>query len=308
MASPPVDVEAEMKVIHERKPGLAANSYRTYRGSLKRLKMVSPSYEVAELTQYLSGLNNAPLARNLITPLLILHPERYRGTFDELHRAAEKIRTNQRPSNAQRKNLTSMREIKRMLRRMREDIKTHKMMDREFLSLKTPEKRLVIAFVSFTLLLDITMRNDAASIKVAKTTAAANKDDSSNYFVISTGTLVLRKFKTARSFRNRGLLPLRLQPTKPTARVLAKYLRAFPTDWLFSLNGKSPLTKAQHSNILTAHSFRYLGVRLGVNMLRHLVLSEFEKTNPSLNERKRQMKRMQQLSLETQMSYAWVDE
>ena len=71
------------------------------------------------------------------------------------------------------------------------------------------------------------------------------------------------------------------------------------------MNNGQKMTKSQHSTILTGHSYRYLGVRLGVNMLRHLILSEFERGNPTLKERKDKMKRMQQMSLETQMSYAW---
>ena len=138
---------------------------------------------------------------------------------------------------------------------------------------------------------------------MVKTTRKATEKDK-NYYVASTGTLVLNRFKTHRSFARRGLLPLKLDVKRTTKRVIAEYLRNVEGDYLFSMTG-AKLTKQAHNNILIAHSHRYLGVRVGTTMLRHIVLSEFDKKNPSLKERKAQMKRMQQLSLETQMSYVF---
>ena len=141
-----------------------------------------------------------------------------------------------------------------------------------------------------------------------RTTSATT--DSGNWYVHTTGTVVLRQFKTARSFQRRGMLPLYLGVHVRTLKVLNRFLqsREFDGRWLFCLSPNKQLTKTQHSTILTSHSYRYLGVRLGTTMLRHLVLSEFERRNPTLKERKSKMKRMQQLVIETQMSYAWRDD
>ena len=175
------------------------------------------------------------------------------------------------------------------------------------------QRRLVIAYVSYTMLLDVTMRNDLSTLQFARTTSDAT--EKGNWYVHSTGTIVLRQFKTARSFQRRGMLPLRLGLQRSTRSLLNRYVhsRQFhdnesTTPRLFSLTREKPLTKLAHAAILTAHSYRYLGVRLGTTMLRHLVLSEFEKRNPSLKERKDKMRRMQQLRIETQMSYAWRGE
>ena len=59
---------------------------------------------------------------------------------------------------------------------------------------------------------------------------------------------------------------------------------------------------------MLSQSYRYLGVRVGVTMLRHVVLSDFERGNPSLRERKEMMRKMQQINLETQMSYAFRED
>ena len=195
-----------------------------------------------------------------------------------------------------------------MLRRMREDIRTHKLLDRNYFTLNTVQRRLVLAYVSFTLLLDVTMRNDCNTLQLATTTSKTT--NKGNWYVHSTGTVVLREFKTARAFRNRGLLPLYIAVQPKTRKVISRFLhsRQLQGRYLFCLTPDQQLSKSQHSTILTSHSYRYLGVRLGTTMLRHLVLSEFERSNPSLKSRKEKMRRMQQLRIETQMSYAWVGE
>ena len=304
-----VDVSDELSALKERRPNLSERSYSTYHQSLRRLKKVSSTYDLDTLTTYLEALKNPPLARNLLTPLLVLHPERYRALFDRLQRAADEIRVNQLPSRSQQVNVTTMKEVHRMLRRMREDVRTHKLLQRNFFDdLNIVQRRLVIAYVSYTILLDVTMRNDLPTLQFAKTTAETT--EKGNWYVHSTGTIVLRKFKTSRSFQRRGMLPLRIGLSRSTRSLVNRFVqsRQFQEGRLLSLTREKPLTKLAHAAILTANSYRYLGVRLGTTMLRHLVLSEFEKRNPSLKERKDKMRRMQQLRIETQMSYAWRGE
>ena len=290
-----------MRSIETKRPNLAPATKRVYESALKRLKKISPNYEVEPIMAFLKTLS-PPNARNHLTPLLILDNRKWKEHFDSFSASVEKMRERQKPSANHEKNITSIAEIKRLIRRMKEDVNTHKLFSKT--KLNTPQKRLLIAYVSFVLLLDVTMRNDSNSIKFAKRTAESDEKD--NWFILATGTLSLNKFKTARSFRPRGMLPLLIRLKPSTLKVLRKFTQNHKSgDYLFSLGGGKQMSKAQHSTILTGHSFRYLGVRLGVNMLRHLVLSEFERGNPSLKERKDKMKRMQQLSLETQMSYAW---
>ena len=303
LSTEPHSLEAHMKILRERKPNLSAQSYLTYKTSLKRLAKISPTYEPAPIIKYVLGLGNPNVARNLLVPLLILKGEVFRETFNRLSDEFEEIRMSQKPTESQLKNVTTLKHIKRMLRRMREDVVTHKLLKKPWGSLNTVQKRLVIAYVSFTLLVDITMRSDLNSIRVVSTNSKATEPDL-NYYVSSSGTIILNRFKTYRSFARRRMLPLKLDVKPTTKRVLREYLAKAPGPFLFSLTG-SKLTKAAHNNILIAHSHRYLGVRVGTTMLRHIILSEFEKKNPSLRERKEQMKKMQQIQIETQMSYAF---
>ena len=290
-----------MRQLQEKRPDLAAASLSTYASALKRLKKISPEYEVGKIMAFLKTLS-PPNARNHLTPLLILDQKKWKQHFDSFNESVEKLRVQQTPSANHEKNITSMAELKRLIRRMKEDIQTHKLFSKQ--NKNSTQRRLLIAYVSFVLLMDVTMRADSNSIKFAKTTSLSNETE--NWFILSTGTLSLNKFKTARSFRRRGMLPLLIRLKPKTLKILRLFTQNHNSgDYLFSMNNGKKMTKSQHSTILTGHSYRYLGVRLGVNMLRHLILSEFERGNPTLKERKDKMKRMQQMSLETQMSYAW---
>ena len=257
-----------MKMLKERKPNLSAYSYLTYRTSLKRLAKISPTYEPGPIIKYIKELGNPNVARNLLVPLLILKGEVFREVFNSLSDKFEEIKMDQKPTANQLKNITTLKDIKRMIRRMRENIDAHKLLKKPFASLNTVQKRLVIAYVSFALLIDVTMRSDLNSVLVVATNSKATEKDA-NYYVASTGTLILNRFKTHRSFARRGLLPLKLDVKRTTKRVIAEYLRNVEGDYLFSMTG-AKLTKQAHNNILIAHSHRYLGVRVGTTMLRHV--------------------------------------
>jgi len=295
-------VEEMMRLLKERKPNLSAYSYLTYETSLKRLGKISPTYEPGPIIKYVRELGNPNVARNLLVPLLILKGEIFRETFNSLSDKFEEIKINQKPTTNQLKNITTLKDVKRMIRRMRENINTHKLLKKPFSSLNTVQKRLVIAYVSYVLLVDVTMRSDLNSLLLVKTSSQATDDK--NYYIASTGTLVLNRFKTHRSFARRGLLPLILKVKNTTKKIIAEYIRTIEGPYLFSMKD-TKMTKQAHNNILIAHSHRYLGVRVGTTMLRHIVLSTFDKTNPSLKERKEMMMRMQQLKIETQLGYAF---
>ena len=297
--------EDGMMTLRERKPNLSEQTYNTYNASLKHLKKIAPNFEFKLIANYVHNLGNPVRARNLLTPLLIIYDGQYRGLFNELRDDAEELLSNQKPSKRQTANVTTSKHIKRMLRRMREDVATHRLLSKPFNQLTMPHKRLLVAYISFTLLLDVTMRSDLNSIQVVKTSSDASESDK-NYYVRSTSTLWLNRFKTYKSFARREMLPLKLEVQQATAKLLRKYIRQLGNgQYLFSLYGGQKLTKQAHNNILTSFSHKYLGVRIGTTMLRHIVLSEFDKTNPSLADRKKKMRSMQQLSIETQMRYAF---
>ncbi len=117
----------------------------------------------------------------------------------------------------------------------------------------------------------------------------------------------MNKFKTAKKFEKRGLLPLVFTPSRPLANLLRKYIlvrnkQDFDHKFLISnLKGK-PFTKS-FTNWFTSMTFKYVGKKLGTSMLRKIYITEFLKSNPSLKQKQVFMQKCMQLSLETHESY-----
>ena len=294
-------MESDIALIRERKPELSVHSVNTYRQSLKRLYKVSPSLDVNEIKKYVYNLENVAVARNLITPLLILKKPGFRQIFDDLANRYHDYVINQTPTERQRRNVTTLAKVRKMVRRMREDVTTHDLLS-PTKKLNQRERRLVIAYISYSILLELPMRSNLADLRVVQTVNAI-KNKNQNFYVVSQRSIFLNDFKTKRAFARRDMLPLKLTLSQKSANLVNLYIAQNKIEGgpLFH-----QMSKSKHNNILLAHSYKYLGVRIGVTMLRHIILSEFEKKNPSLRERKEMMKKMQQINIETQMSYRFL--
>ncbi len=82
------------------------------------------------------------------------------------------------------------------------------------------------------------------------------------------------------------------------------YLAKKPeSPWFFCDRSGAQINRSQYNAIMTGTSKRYLGLRLGSTMLRHIYLSEFEATNPTLAQRLKRMRRMLQTTVRTQLRY-----
>ena len=71
----------------------------------------------------------------------------------------------------------------------------------------------------------------------------------------------------------------------------------------FNSRGK-PLTRASGSAMLKRVSQLYMGKRLSVNLIRHVLQTDFESGNPSLKQRLERLNRMQQKSIYRGLTYA----
>ena len=212
----------------------------------------------------------------------------------------------QRKSKTQQANWVKMRDIKRMHRRMTEDIKTHKLLSAG--PKNASEFRLLQAYVAFLILDEIHFRNDLNSFKLANT--VFDSKDNSNYFVISRMEFSIVNFKLKRSFQRRGIkLPLKFGVSKKLAKILRQFLKVKPnSEYLFSTFSGEKLPKNSIRNILTGASKRYLNVRLGTTMLRHLYISEFDKSRPTLAQRRIFLRKCLQLNVEQQLRYVRNEE
>jgi hypothetical protein len=252
------------------------------------------------ILEYLDSLKPG-IANQLISALTAYQPRfrvhiaRYRDIAKQ-----QRLASAQKSTEKQRDNWTSVSSIKRAVRLMRREIKQFGFRDH----------RLVMSYLAWAIHLQHAMRNDLPSVKIAETTQHAKPG--SNWYVVSKGSIWLNVFKTSRGFARRGLLPLVLKLDKPLVKTIAHYLRqrgnrGSGNTHLITQRGGRSMSRHGFRNLLLGSSNRYLGVKVGSTQLRHIVLSEFLAKNPSLAERKRMARSMQQLSLETQMSYELRD-
>jgi hypothetical protein len=294
------DASSLSQTIRENKPDLRELSIKTYAAHVRRVVKAVGSHSLPEdaTLEYLDSLKPG-IANQLISALTAYKP-RFRVHISRYRDVAKRNRLAQaqKSTEVQRDNWTSVNSIKRAVRLMRREIKQFGFVDH----------RLVMSYFAWAIHLQHAMRNDLPSIRIAETTQHAKPG--SNWYVVSKGSIWLNVFKTSRGFKRRGLLPLVLKLDKPLVKTIARYLsqrRGNPTHLITQRVGHKPMSRHGFRNLLLSSSNRYLGVKVGSTQMRHIVLSEFLAKNPSLAQRKRMARSMQQLSLETQMSYELRD-
>ena len=242
--------------------------------------------------KYLDNLK-PHIANQLISAVVARYPN-FANHITRYRKLAEKYRDEvaQTATAKQRENWTSVSAIKRAVRLMRRELKQFGFKDH----------RLTMAFLSWSIMLEHTMRNDLPSLKIAQTSKDAAQKG--NFYIVSLGQIWLNDFKTAKAFKRRGLLPLKLQLKKPLKMIILRYLRQRKeSKYLICQPDGRPYSKAAFRNLLLNSSQKYLGVKIGSTQLRHIVLSEFLSRDPSLLQRKAMARSMQQIKLETQLSY-----
>ena len=288
------------EAIRKNKPDLRELSVKTYAAHVRRVvRFVGESLPEDATLEYLDSIN-ANIANQLVSaltaykPRFVSHISRYRDVARQ-----QRLDQAQKSTMVQRNNWTSVASIKRAVRLMRREIKQFGFVDH----------RLVMSYFAWAIHLQHAMRNDLPSVRVAETTQHAVGRNQSNWYVVSKGSIWLNVFKTSRGFKRRGLLPLKLKLDKPLVKTISRYLRQRRGNPTHLITQRSSKAMSRHGfrNLLLSSSNRYLGVKVGSTQMRHIVLSEFLAKNPSLAQRKRMARSMQQLSLETQMSYELRD-
>ena len=125
--------------------------------------------------------------------------------------------------------------------------------------------------------------------------------------------IYLNQFKTDKQFAKRGLLPLKFTPSRKLKSLLTKFIyirslqKEIDHDYLIVNRSWRPFERNTFYKYLSGITYKYAGKRLGSSMLRKIYITEFLAKNPSLQERKKFLYGMQQLQLETQMSYGRIN-
>ena len=303
---PEVNAEILTHFFRENRPELAASSIRTYvHAVLRVVKALGREFQMEELDKWLESKSPAQ-ARNTLTPFLMWRraspmDTHYRSLFDKYNASAESAKLGRTTSKREADNWVTVKAIRGAIRRMGHD---SKILGRQ----SGANYRLFLAHFIFRVHDELHLRNDLPTVRIVNAPGEMDEKHKHNYYVRSQKRFYWYHFKTRRSFMRAKDWPVAHTISPSLARFISKYIRQKPeSPWLICDPEGHPLSKSAFSAVMTGASKRYLGVRLGSTMLRRIYLSEFEKTGPSLRQRKAKLRRMLQTKIETQLGYVRPD-
>ena len=165
------------KLFREKKPNLSDESIRQYAHSVRRIIAHTGDEGLAlaggALDTYLESIDPV-IARNLLTAVLVLKGEPYRPIFNKYVEAAEAVTGLQTMSSVQRRNWTSLKDVRGMINRLKQDVVTHHLLEKESV-LTRKMFRLLTAYVAWSIHYEFPMRNDLPSVKLVFTTSEVNR-------------------------------------------------------------------------------------------------------------------------------------
>ena len=280
------------------RPHLKDSTVRTYVSSINRLKKVDKHLDYAPISNYLKSLP-VNTATSVLSALIVLEGrERFGRLYDSLVEDNEKMRGHQRFSDAELKNWTSSKEIKEGIQRIRFEVTKLGLLDRPR-KLNAKEFQILQHLLVLTFYSEFHFRSDLVTVRLGKHTGE-------NYF--HGGKLYLNKFKTAKQFKTRGLLPQIFTPSRRLGALLRKFVdirkrQDIKHDFLICNMKWKPFKRDTFYKYLSGITWKYIGKRFGTSMLRKVYITEFLAKGPGLHERKKFMYSMQQLSMEQQEEY-----
>ena len=300
-------VEFLTKFFQEKKPELRPRSVHTYVTAVRRIKReLGDSFTVAQLDTWLSAMKPTQ-AKNYLFPLCLAIGKHIPTLWKKYHRLATEHLDKRELTARERENWTTVSAVRRATNRMHQDIGIHNILRGprgEFTSRQ--HFNLLRGWMAFAIHDQFQLRNDLVSVRTVRRTAEIEQFDRrrDNFYVKATGKFHFYVFKTMRSFQKRDSWPVVLECSQALRRKIAVYLAKKPeSPWFFCDRSGAQINRSQYNAIMTGTSKRYLGLRLGSTMLRHIYLSEFEATNPTLAQRLKRMRRMLQTTIRTQLRY-----
>ena len=160
--------------------------------------------------------------------------------------------------------------------------------------------RLLVQYLILSFHSELQWRSDLPTVRIGR-------HRGEKYFF--NGKFYLNKFKTAKHYRN---LPVVHTPSRKLGKLLRQFLEVrnaqeLKHDYLIFNASLKPLTKTAFYKLMMATTKRFVDKAFGVNMFRHVYVTEFLAKNPSLLEKQARMKSMMQLKVERLESYARRD-
>ena len=285
------------KRFRQLKPNVSVRTIMTYSANIRRLRKIDKDLNYQAISSYLKTL--PPMqAVNLLTSVVVFEgKERYGDLYKTLCKLAEEQRYSQKFSKAELDNWTTVSKFREGIRRCKFDV------DR--LQLLTVKKRrpthlqILVGYILLKFYNEFHWRSDIVSVRIGKHTG-------NNYY--HAGQFYLNSFKTSKKFKQRGLLPMIYTPSQSLSKLIRKFIEVRNAQnmkhdyFLWNVN-MNPMSRDGFYAYMCRLTFKYVGVRLSSNMLRHIYATEFLAGDPTLQEKQNILRGMMQLSLSTFESY-----
>ena len=118
-------IEARLR---ELRPGLADATLKTYARAVSRMQKLSQNLDMATIRSALENMDVVQ-ARNILTALVVFDGPRWRRLHEKFMSAAEGRLRDQRLTDREAANRADWATIKKVVRRLRRDVDTHKLFD-----------------------------------------------------------------------------------------------------------------------------------------------------------------------------------
>jgi hypothetical protein len=228
----------------------------------------------------------------------------------ELDGAVRKQVISQQPSKKERDNWVSMAKLRKMVQRMREDIRNRKLLTVD--PLPPRGRALIQACVILGFMLKGPLRLDLADLRFVTAYKYKRLGDnvrtSWNWLVKGSGNnmnLYLFRFKTAKHFTD---LPISVPIDTKDKAAFNKWLKVrerlkFEHDWVFVNQGGGKLSRSSLSKLISGYTRLYTGKTVGASLLRHIFITNWLGDERALKQKLDMARRTGQTNIFTQATY-----
>jgi len=276
--------------LKENRPELSESSLKTYKSILSNLyKKIFPSDKEIDLnkfsTQCKKFLNflsdyDCSKRKTYLSALTVLCPkiEQYRELMNQDGKKYNDEQKNQEKTEKQKENWVEQDELHNIFVELEnEATKLYKLKNLSMTDIQKIQNYIILCLVSGQFI-NIRRSLDWTEMKIKDFV-----EDEDNY--LKKDVFTFNKYKTAK-FKQFGEQEVKLP--KPLNKIIKKWLKINPTEYLLFDSQKSKLTPTK----LTQRLNKILGKKASINILRHSYLSDKYKNLPSLHELEDEAKEM----------------
>jgi len=259
-------------------------------------------HDFTKIQKCLSDIENKNTRKNRLTSILVALDsedpkdtkliDRYQAVLKTLMIDVNKQINSQEKTKTQRDNWIEYDDIKNILNKMLENIDKEKLFTKE--KLNKTEYGLVQKYIMLRFFISHPTRNNTSNTKVvSKKEYEELREPDENYLIEDKGkyTFALNKFKNVKKIGKKTIVV-----SEPINKLLKKWFTINKSEWMFTLsNGIEPISSNGITKVFNSIFNEYAdGKKLGSSMLRHIMISDDLKNDPTIAEKNEEKKEIEQ--------------